>query len=178
MEDLSKLSNTGHFGSIGKSISSPNIMHHHSASLDNLLLEEQPAWLDELLSEPASPKMNKGHRRSASDTSAYLNSAFMPFTEDGPMISHFAGPSWLDHSINRHDDMWQRNPYEKPGQLGWEMSTANGTNLHTHVSWGAVNRVGTTTSKSAEKQVNKMKEGVPTKPDGPGSKTDSKRIKQ
>lgn len=102
----------------------------------------------------------------------------MPFTEDGPMISHFAGPSWLDHSINRHDDMWQRNPYEKPGQLGWEMSTANGTNLHTHVSWGAVNRVGTTTSKSAEKQVNKMKEGVPTKPDGPGSKTDSKRIKQ
>ncbi|KAL1189490.1 Basic leucine zipper 6 [Cardamine amara subsp. amara] len=166
MEDSNMLSNSGNFGFVGrqpnvpqsnsgKTISPPyNMYHHHSASLDDLLIEEQPAWLEELLSEPASPKMSKGHRRSASDTAAYLNS--MPFKEDGP--------SWRFQNINHHDDMWQ-------------FSNTNGTNIQRHMLRGGVNVVGASASKSAEKQGNKMKEGVNTKPEGPGSRTDSKRIK-
>ncbi|CAN6892438.1 hypothetical protein Bca4012_092541 [Brassica carinata] len=188
MEGSGSLSNAGNFGSVGRqsqasqmnrenSISPPSNMHHHSASLNNLLIDEQPPWLDDLLSEPASPKINKGHRRSASDTSAYLNSAFMPFREDDLLNSHFSGPSGLVQNINRHDDLWQPNSYDNHGKLGWEFSNKNGTNFQTHVSWGAVNKAGTSASKSAETQVSKMKEGSFTKPDGPGSKTDSKRIK-
>lgn len=163
---------------LGKNISPPSNMHHHSASLDDLLIEEQPAWLDELLSEPTSPKMKKGHRRSASDTSAYLNSTLMPFREDDLVKSHFAGPCWVVQNINRRDDLWQPNSYDKHNKSGLELSTRNGTNLQTHVTYGAINRVGTPASKSAEKHVSKMKEGALTKTDGPGSKTDSKRIKQ
>ncbi|XP_010500033.1 PREDICTED: basic leucine zipper 34-like [Camelina sativa] len=168
MEDLNRLSNTRNFGfiggqsrvpqkNIGKNIS-PLYNMHHSASLDDLLTEEQPAWLDELLSEPTSPKINKGHRRSASDTAAYLHSAIMPFKEDELMKSHVAGPSWQFQNY----DLWQ--------------STTNGTNFQTQ-SYGAINRLSTPNSKSIEKHVGKMKEGTSTKPDGSGSKTDSKRIK-
>lgn len=170
MEDLRRLSNTRDFGfigrqsrvpqkNLGKNISPLNNMHHHSASLDDLLTEEQPSWLDELLSEPVSPKINKGHRRSASDTAAYLNSAIMPFKEDELMKSHAPGP-------------WQFQNYEL-----WQSNT-NGTHLQTHMSCGDVNRLGTSTSKSIEKHVGKMKEGTFTKTDGHGSKNDSKRIKQ
>ncbi|CAN8289808.1 unnamed protein product [Cochlearia groenlandica] len=193
MEDLNKLSNAGSFGCIGrnsmvqqkskeKNMFPPrnNLHHHHSASMDDLLAEEQPSWLDELLSEPASPnKMNKGHhRRSASDTSAYLNSSFMD--NDPMMKSQVLGSSWLYQENSHRDDMWQpNNSYGKQGRLGWEMSSGNGTNsLQTHVSWGATNRFGSSEPKSSERQVHKMKEvGGSTKPDGPLSKTDSKRIK-
>lgn len=106
--------------------------------------------------------MNKVHRRSASDTVAYLNS--MPYKEDDFMQSHVHGPSWRFQNINRHDDMWQ-------------LSNTNGTNIQRHMSRGGVNIVGTSASKSAEKQGSKMKE-INTKQDGPGSKTYSKRIKQ
>ncbi|CAE5959291.1 unnamed protein product [Arabidopsis arenosa] len=183
MEDLSRLSNPKNFGFIGrqslpqknleKNISPPNNMHHHSASLDDLFTEDQPAWLDELLSEPASPKINKGHRRSASDTSAYFNSALMPSTENQLMKNHVSGSSWQFQNY----DLWQSNSYEQHSKLGWDLTTANGTNLQRNMSCGAVNRLGTSTSKSIEKHVSKMKEGTSTKPDGPGSKTDAKRIK-
>ncbi|AEE31800.1 bZIP family transcription factor [Arabidopsis thaliana] len=176
MENLRRLSNPGNFGFIGRSqsrvpqknmennISPPNNMHHHSASLDDLFTEDQPAWLDELLSEPASPKINKGHRRSASDTAAYLNSALMPSKEN-----HVAGSSWQFQNY----DLWQSNSYEQHNKLGWDFSTANGTNIQRNMSCGALNM----SSKPIEKHVSKMKEGTSTKPDGPRSKTDSKRIK-
>ncbi|EOA38776.1 hypothetical protein CARUB_v10011019mg [Capsella rubella] len=174
MEDSNRLSNTGNYGFIGRQSRVPhkdlgkniprmnNMHHHHSASFDDLLIEEQPAWLDELLNEPASPKINKGHRRSASDTAAYLNSSIMPFKEDELMKNHVSGPSWQFQNY----DLWQSNPYEKH----------NGSNLQTHMSYGVVKRLGTSTPKSMN--TGKMKEGTnSTKPDGPGSKADTKRIK-
>lgn len=42
--------------------------------------EEQPSWLDDLLNEPPEVQhVPKGHRRSASDSSAYLDAAFETF---------------------------------------------------------------------------------------------------
>ncbi|KAJ8531043.1 hypothetical protein K7X08_025774 [Anisodus acutangulus] len=51
--------------------------HHHRCNSESFLIEEQPSWLDDLLNEPAetTPVVHRSHRRSASDTFAYLGAA-------------------------------------------------------------------------------------------------------
>lgn len=50
--------------------------HHHRCNSESFLIEEQPSWLDDLLNEPAETVIvHKGHRRSASDTFAYVGTA-------------------------------------------------------------------------------------------------------
>ncbi|XP_060191960.1 uncharacterized protein At4g06598-like [Lycium barbarum] len=52
--------------------------HHHRCNSESFLIEEQPSWLDDLLNEPpeTTTVVHKGHhRRSASDTFAYLGAA-------------------------------------------------------------------------------------------------------
>ncbi|XP_016488655.1 uncharacterized protein At4g06598-like isoform X1 [Nicotiana tabacum] len=50
--------------------------HHHRCNSESFLIEEQPSWLDDLLNEPAETLVvHKGHRRSASDTFAYIGAA-------------------------------------------------------------------------------------------------------
>ncbi|KAL0348244.1 UNVERIFIED_CONTAM: hypothetical protein Sangu_1052200 [Sesamum angustifolium] len=47
--------------------------HHQRTSSESFLLEEQPSWLDELLNEPEPPVRRGGHRRSSSDSFAYID---------------------------------------------------------------------------------------------------------
>ncbi|XP_051146517.1 uncharacterized protein At4g06598 [Andrographis paniculata] len=47
---------------------------HQRTSSESFLMVEQPSWLDELLEEPETP-MRRGHRRSSSDSFAYLDSS-------------------------------------------------------------------------------------------------------
>ncbi|CAH8377461.1 unnamed protein product [Eruca vesicaria subsp. sativa] len=49
--------------------------HHQRTSSESDLLEEPPLWLDDLLNEPESPVRKCGHRRSSSDSYAYLDMA-------------------------------------------------------------------------------------------------------
>ncbi|KAL0454455.1 UNVERIFIED_CONTAM: hypothetical protein Slati_0784700 [Sesamum latifolium] len=49
--------------------------HHQRTSSESFLLEEQPSWLDELLNEPETPVRRGGHRRSSSDSFAYIDTA-------------------------------------------------------------------------------------------------------
>ncbi|KAE9599369.1 putative transcription factor bZIP family [Lupinus albus] len=49
--------------------------HHYRTSSESIVMEEQPSWLDDLLNEPDTPVRRAGHRRSSSDSFAYLNSA-------------------------------------------------------------------------------------------------------
>lgn len=51
------------------------ISHHHRTTSMSLLMEEQPSWLDELLNEPETPVRKGGHRRSSSDSFAYIDAA-------------------------------------------------------------------------------------------------------
>lgn len=51
---------------------------HQRCSSESFLMEDQPSWLDDLLNESESPVL-KGHRRSASDTSAYFGQAVKTF---------------------------------------------------------------------------------------------------
>lgn len=53
--------------------------HQRCSSESVLMEEEQPSWLEELLNEPEIQHMHKGHRRSASDSSAYLDAAVETF---------------------------------------------------------------------------------------------------
>ncbi|KAJ9158938.1 hypothetical protein P3X46_024480 [Hevea brasiliensis] len=47
--------------------------HHQRTSSETLLMEEQPSWLDDLLNEPETPVRRGGHRRSSSDSFAYID---------------------------------------------------------------------------------------------------------
>ncbi|XP_028800869.1 uncharacterized protein At4g06598 isoform X1 [Neltuma alba] len=49
--------------------------HHQRTSSESLVIEEQPSWLDDLLNEPDTPIRKGGHRRSSSDSFAYLDTA-------------------------------------------------------------------------------------------------------
>lgn len=73
---------------------------YHQRTSSESVIDEQPSWLDELLNEPDTP-VRKGHRRSSSDSFAYLDAAsmsnidYMPVSRDEskfrPMVS---APLW------------------------------------------------------------------------------------
>ncbi|XP_065871001.1 uncharacterized protein At4g06598 [Euphorbia lathyris] len=48
---------------------------HHQRTSSETLIEEQPSWLDDLLNEPETPVRRGGHRRSSSDSFAYVDVA-------------------------------------------------------------------------------------------------------
>ncbi|WOL01262.1 hypothetical protein Cni_G09978 [Canna indica] len=65
----------GEHGSIGsKCIPRPKEgQRHQRTSSESFLIEEQPSWLDDLLNEPDTPVKKGAHRRSTSDSFAYLD---------------------------------------------------------------------------------------------------------
>ncbi|MFQ6660286.1 hypothetical protein Gotur_028882 [Gossypium turneri] len=52
--------------------------HHQRTSSESLRMEEQPSWLDDLLNEPETPVRRGGHRRSSSDSFAYIDASNAP----------------------------------------------------------------------------------------------------
>ncbi|KAG9458897.1 hypothetical protein H6P81_003405 [Aristolochia fimbriata] len=48
---------------------------HQRTSSESFLIEEQPSWLDDLLNEPETPVRRPGHRRSSSDSFAYIEAS-------------------------------------------------------------------------------------------------------
>ncbi|CAA0839004.1 Basic-leucine zipper (bZIP) transcription factor family protein [Striga hermonthica] len=50
-----------------------NSHHHQRTSSESFLIDEQPSWLDELLDEPETPIRKGVHRRSSSDSFAYMD---------------------------------------------------------------------------------------------------------
>ncbi|CAL1385542.1 unnamed protein product [Linum trigynum] len=46
---------------------------HQRTSSESFLIEDQPSWLDDLLNEPETPVRRGGHRRSSSDSFAYVD---------------------------------------------------------------------------------------------------------
>ncbi|KZV33095.1 NAD(P)H-quinone oxidoreductase chain [Dorcoceras hygrometricum] len=61
------------FGSKGKSWNPEGVNAHQRCSSESFL-EEQPSWLDDLLND-SEIFIHKGHRRSASDSYAYIGDA-------------------------------------------------------------------------------------------------------
>ena len=81
---------------------------HQRTSSDSFLLEEQPAWLDELLNEPEIP-VSRGHQRSSSDSIASLNGPAKSFREDRYKFKNNpeAGPSRGFSSFDHHKGLSQ-----------------------------------------------------------------------
>ncbi|CAH9126294.1 unnamed protein product [Cuscuta epithymum] len=55
----------------GKQKTDEGVSHHQRCLSESLLMEEEPFWIEDLLSDPVDV-VHKGHRRSASDSFAYL----------------------------------------------------------------------------------------------------------
>ncbi|CAF2075315.1 unnamed protein product [Brassica oleracea var. botrytis] len=77
--------------------------HQRTSSESHLVEEELPFWLDDLLNEPESPARKSGHRRSASDSYAYLDVAnaattISDFSYRNPAASIQRGIQELDPS--------------------------------------------------------------------------------
>lgn len=56
--------------------------HHQRTASEIFLLEEQPSWLDDLLNEPETPVKKATHRRSSSDSFAYVDMGNIAYNID------------------------------------------------------------------------------------------------
>nr|XP_019708541.1 uncharacterized protein At4g06598 [Elaeis guineensis] len=106
--------------------------HHQRTSSESFLIEEQPSWLDDLLNEPEMPVKRGAHRRSTSDSFAYLDGANIYANmetlvqEEGRQRGISSQPSWGVQDFDRLKDV-QHSPYYtesnsfgKPQNRGWE----------------------------------------------------------
>ncbi|KAG5248479.1 hypothetical protein OIU78_014614 [Salix suchowensis] len=91
--------------------------HHQRTSSETLFIEEQPSWLDDLLNEPETP-VRRGHRRSSSDSFAYIdvaNASNMDYAaQDEYMYKNVISiPSRGSHDFDHHQDVRQASLYSE-----------------------------------------------------------------
>lgn len=107
--------------------------HHQRTSSESHLIEEQPSWLDELLNEPETP-VRRGHRRSSSDSFAYVdaaNAANIDYTaQDEYKFRNLTSvPSWGSQDFVK--DARNASFYAEPNSMlkhknrPWESSSPN-----------------------------------------------------
>lgn len=135
--------------------------HHQRASSESLLIEEQPSWLDELLNEPETP-VQRGHRRSSSDSFTYLEAANAANTEYAVKNEHHlrnlnSNPLWA--SQEKQDFLYKdaRNMsfYAEPNPiLKSKVQVPQNDNLvlRRSVSLGATQELNGIASTTSEKQ--------------------------
>ncbi|KAJ6937748.1 hypothetical protein NC652_012144 [Populus alba x Populus x berolinensis] len=88
--------------------------HHQRTSSEMLFIEDQPSWLDDLLNEPETPVRRGGHRRSSSDSFAYIdaaNTSNMDYAaQDGRRYKNVISiPSWGSQDFDYYKDV-RRTP--------------------------------------------------------------------
>ncbi|XP_008445999.2 uncharacterized protein At4g06598 isoform X2 [Cucumis melo] len=98
-----------------RAVQNPRVgnVNHHRTSSESLLMEEQPSWLDDLLNEPETPVQRGGHRRSSSDSFAYLDAGNVSnenYTQDDSQCKNMYLPSWASQDFDSH----QASLYMKP----------------------------------------------------------------
>lgn len=108
--------------------------HHQRTSSESLLAEEQPSWLDDLLNEPETPVRRGGHRRSSSDSFAYVdtfNVSNIDFAaqDDYKYNNMITAPSWgsqdFDHRKDlRHASFYAEMNIAKQKSRAWEPSVS------------------------------------------------------
>ncbi|KAG5229301.1 hypothetical protein OIU78_010729 [Salix suchowensis] len=82
--------------------------HHQRTSSETLFIEDQPSWLDDLLNEPETPVRKGGHRRSSSDSFAYIDVANT--SQDGCRNKNVMSiPSWGSQDFDYYKDV-RRTP--------------------------------------------------------------------
>ncbi|KAK4487632.1 hypothetical protein RD792_005715 [Penstemon davidsonii] len=96
--------------------------HHQRTSSESFLIEEQPSWLDELLNEPETPVRRGGHRRSSSDSFAYIDSAHsgsMNYVsqDDNKFKSPTPVSGWGSQDFDMYREMRQHSFYAEPNLI-------------------------------------------------------------
>ncbi|XVF01164.1 hypothetical protein REPUB_Repub04eG0064700 [Reevesia pubescens] len=81
--------------------------HHQRTSSESLIIEEQPSWLDDLLNEPETPVRRGGHRRSSSDSFAYIDVSNAPnldyaAQDECRYKNMISAPSWASQEFDYH----------------------------------------------------------------------------
>lgn len=85
--------------------------HHQRTSSESHVIEEQPSWLDDLLNEPETPVRRGGHRRSSSDSFAYIDTANMSNITYADQDEYkyknlISTPSWSSQDFDRNKDAY------------------------------------------------------------------------
>ncbi|KAL0335250.1 UNVERIFIED_CONTAM: hypothetical protein Scaly_1403500 [Sesamum calycinum] len=180
--------------------------HHQRTSSESFLIEEQPSWLDELLDEPETPVRKGGHRRSSSDSFAYIdsvNSGSMNYVaqDDNRYKNMTPVSSWGSQDFDIYRDARQssfyadQNPSIKTKHKPWDAPVAPPRGLPSPRGNTLVQNVGSLgTSQDADKnpslstEKQDLVESAPQDPKGStekkdschakSSETDTKRAKQ
>ncbi|TQE07418.1 hypothetical protein C1H46_007071 [Malus baccata] len=113
--------------------------HHQRTSSESLLIEEQPSWLDDLLNEPDTPIRRGGHRRSSSDSFAYvdaINASNLDYSTQDEYKYHnmISAPSWGSQDFDprkdlRHASLYTELNLVKQKNKAWESSLNSVNNL-------------------------------------------------
>ncbi|XP_009345838.2 uncharacterized protein At4g06598 [Pyrus x bretschneideri] len=113
--------------------------HHQRTSSESLLMEEQPSWLDDLLNEPDTPIRRGGHRRSSSDSFAYvdaINASNLDYATQDEYKYHnmISAPSWGSQDFDprkdlRHASLYTELNLVKQKNKAWESSLNSVNNL-------------------------------------------------
>uniref|UniRef100_A0A1D1YEY9 Uncharacterized protein At4g06598 n=2 Tax=Anthurium amnicola TaxID=1678845 RepID=A0A1D1YEY9_9ARAE len=108
--------------------------YHQRTSSESFLFEEQPSWLDDLLNEPETPVRRGSHRRSSSDSFAYLDASSIAYSADGiaqEELKHrslASLPSWGSQELDHQKEMQyssyyaERNSFGRRQSRGWDSS--------------------------------------------------------
>ncbi|KAH6762604.1 Basic-leucine zipper transcription factor family protein [Perilla frutescens var. hirtella] len=170
--------------------------HHQRTSSESFLIEEQPSWLDELLDEPETPVRKGGHRRSSSDSFAYIdtaNAGNINYTaqDDNKFKSMIPLPSWGSQDFDFHRDMRQSsfyldsNPSVRTKNKPWDTpinSIAPPRGLPSRDVTGIQNTGSVNSSQDAERNPTSSAqksdvESSPLDPKGSIEKIDSPHVK-
>ncbi|KAM7470341.1 hypothetical protein LguiA_008524 [Lonicera macranthoides] len=96
--------------------------HHQRTCSGSVLIEDQPSWLDELLNEPETP-VRRGHRRSSSDSFAYIEAANAVnidyAAQDDYKYNSLTSsvPSRGSSDFDHYKDAWNTSFYGEPNPL-------------------------------------------------------------
>ncbi|XP_073309100.1 uncharacterized protein At4g06598-like isoform X1 [Primulina huaijiensis] len=97
--------------------------HHQRTSSESASMEEQPSWLDDLLNEPETHVCKGGHRRSSSDSFAYIDTTHVGSMnyvgqDDNKFKNLSPLSSWGSQDIDIDSDMQLRSFYTDPISSG------------------------------------------------------------
>eukprot|EP00268_Persea_americana_P033135 TRINITY_DN3287_c0_g1_i3.p1 TRINITY_DN3287_c0_g1~~TRINITY_DN3287_c0_g1_i3.p1 ORF type:complete len:374 (-),score=90.65 TRINITY_DN3287_c0_g1_i3:921-2042(-) len=109
------------------------------APSESFLLEEQPSWLDDLLNEPETPVRRGSHRRSSSDSFAYLeassNSSNIGIASEDVKYSTTSVPLWGSLDFDRIGDVQQTSFFMEDSSGHHNKSWVSSLNPAAHTSY-------------------------------------------
>ncbi|CAN6458506.1 unnamed protein product [Victoria cruziana] len=119
------------------------LKQHQRTSSESCLIDEQPSWLDDLLNEPETPVRKGGHRRSSSDSFAYLEapSSFPDMDSFSPWEPIYGNapsmPSRRSVDFQRAKDDYHTSFYSNTNSFGVQSMNRRWTSTPNNIHSGS-----------------------------------------